>query len=131
MSGHRARVAKAEIDVAVAVDVEEVRALRFAHERRKAPAHFTIQFMGTPASRDLRARSKRAFDFGRSSTKLLLLALHQRDCRRLRSIWVMGKGDLRKAELTEVHLAGEGQQQYRHRGRSHEGLGIPSCDAYR
>ena len=32
----------------------------------KAPAHLTIQFMGTPPSSDFRARSKRAADLGRS-----------------------------------------------------------------
>src|SRR5271169_2739738 len=33
-----------------------------------APAHFTIQFIGTPASSDFRARSNSALDLGRSST---------------------------------------------------------------
>src|SRR5215469_4889586 len=32
----------------------------------KAPAHLTIQFMGTPPSSDFRERSKRAADLGRS-----------------------------------------------------------------
>ena len=33
MARHRARVAKAEIDVFVTVDVDEMRAARFCHER--------------------------------------------------------------------------------------------------
>src|SRR5437660_5459989 len=51
----------------------------------KAPAHLTIQFIGTPASNDLRARSNSAFDFGCSSTNFFCSRCI-RDCRRERSI---------------------------------------------
>src|SRR5271169_1518322 len=53
-----------------------------------APAHFTIQFMGTPASSDLRALSNSAFDFGRSSTNFFCSRC-MRDCRRARSMVFM------------------------------------------
>ena len=49
MAGHRAGVAEAQVDVVVAVDVGEVRALASSTNRGKPPAHLTIQFIGTPA----------------------------------------------------------------------------------
>ena len=44
MSGHRSGITEAEVDVTVAVDVEEVRALRLAHEWRESsrPLHHPV-----------------------------------------------------------------------------------------
>jgi len=57
VAGHGAGVSETEVDITMAVDVVEVRSLSLADNGGKAPAHLTIQFMGTPESSDFLPRS--------------------------------------------------------------------------
>ena len=92
VSGHGSGIAQAEIDVAVPVDVEEVRALCLAHKRRKGSSPFRHPVHGYAAQAAICcARSNRAFDLGRSSTNFFCSRCI-RDCRRERSIVFMVLG---------------------------------------
>ena len=71
--------------------VVEVRALASRTTGGNAPAHFTIQFMGTPLNKELRARSNKALDLGRSSTN--------RFCSRCRREWRRGRS-MGRIEMT-------------------------------
>jgi len=64
MTRHGPRVAQTEIDVVVSVDVPEAAALSFVDETGNPPTQRVIQFIGTPANNDERARSKSVLDLG-------------------------------------------------------------------
>ena len=66
---HRPRVAEAEVDVLVAVDVHESCPLRLCTKTGKPPGHLRIQCMGTPSKSDARARSASSRERGCVSTK--------------------------------------------------------------
>ena len=78
VAGHRAGVAEAEVDVLVAVDVDEARAVRLGGEDREAARPAIIQGIGTPESSDA-ARARRELARARVlALEALELALEER-----------------------------------------------------
>ena len=67
VAGHRARVAEAEVDVLVAVDVDDPRARRLGAKTGKPPAQRIIHGIGTPPSSEPPARSNSARERGRAA----------------------------------------------------------------
>ena len=77
MASHRAGVAEAEVSVAVAVDIEEVRTLRLAHKWREGPRPFHHPVHGHTGQQRFARTLKQRLRLGALVDKLLLLALHQ------------------------------------------------------
>jgi len=74
---HRPRIAEAKIDVAMAVQIVKMRALRFAHHRRKRACPFHHPVHGYAGEHRFLAALKNGFGFWAFVDVALLLALHQ------------------------------------------------------
>ena len=98
VAGHRASIAEAEIDIAMAVDVEEVCTLRFAHEGRKCsgPLHHPVH--GHAAEQRFARALEQRLRLRALVDELLLFALHEG----LQAGAVDGFHD--RSRITEVEL---------------------------
>jgi hypothetical protein len=77
VAGHGSGVAEAEVGVAVAVDVEEVRSLRLANEWREGAGPFHHPVHGHAGQQRLARALEQHLRLRALIDKLLLLTLHQ------------------------------------------------------
>ena len=78
VSCHGSGITQAEIDVAVAIDIEELRATRLAHKGRKRTGPLRHPVHGHATQQGFARALKQRRGFRPVSDELLLLALHER-----------------------------------------------------
>jgi hypothetical protein len=75
--GHGARITQAQVDVTMAIDIEEFGAPRLAHKRRESASPFRHPVHGHAAQQRLTCTLKQRARFRTVSDELLLFSLHQ------------------------------------------------------